>query len=270
MFCRYCGREVPEGQSCSCPGAQAAQQARQAQQQPQQPQQPYQQPKQQAAPAGSDVGKVIGDAFKSIPDAVKGLLNDPMGGHVKLPTALVFLGGGLVLYMLSCVMILGGLLGSFKDALKYIGVSVTGTSIWLGFLVWLISTLVPFLIVLLMQVLKKEQVNWQKALITGASVNVCPAIIAFVAGIFTLISATIGGIFIALAVVTAAVLNAKLLFAGMKKKDDLVTILVVSLVLAVVLLLSYLVIYKVLEGVLVSAVGGLFGGLGDSLSGLFK
>ena len=100
--------------------------------------------------------------------------------------------------------------------------------------------------------------------------NVCPAIIAFVAGIFTLISATIGGIFIALAVVTAAVLNAKLLFAGMKKKDNLVTILVVSLVLAVVLLLSYLVIYKVLESVLVSAMGGLIGGLGNSLSGLFS
>lgn len=269
MFCRYCGREVPEGQSCSCPGAQAAQQARQAQQQPQQPQQPYQQPKQQAAPAGSDVGKAVGDAFKSTPNAAKGLLNDPMGVHVNLPTALVFLGGGLVLYMLSCVMILGGLLGPAKDALKYIGVSVTGTSIWLGFLVWLISTLVPFLIVLLMQVVKKEQVNWQKALITGASVNVCPAIIAFVAGIFALISATIGGIFIALAVVTAAVLNAKLLFAGMKKKDNLVTILVVSLVLAVVLLLSYLVIYKVLESMLVSAMGGLIGGLGNSLSGLF-
>ena len=270
MFCRYCGREVPEGQSCSCTGAQAAQQARQAQQQPQQPQQPYQQPKQQPAPAGSDVGKAVGDAFKSTPNAAKGLLNDPMGIHVKLPTALVFLGGGLALYMLSCVMILGGLLGPAKDALKYIGVNVTGTSIWMGFLVWLISTLVPFLIVLLMQVLKKEPVNWQKALITGASVNVCPAIIAFVAGIFTLISATIGGIFIALAVVTAAVLNAKLLFAGMKKKDNLVTILVVSLVLAVVLLLSYLVIYKVLESVLVSAMGSLIGGLGNSLNGLFK
>lgn len=267
MFCRYCGREVPEGQSCSCPGAQAA---RQAQQQYQQPQQPYQQPQQQAAPAGSDVGKVVGDAFKSTPNAAKGLLNDPMGVHVNLPTALVFLGSGLVLYVLSCLMILGGLLGPAKDALKYIGVSVTGTSIWLGFLVWLISTLVPFLIVLLMQVVKKEQVNWQKALITGASVNVCPAIIAFVAGIFALISATIGGIFIALAVVTAAVLNAKLLFAGMKKKDNLVTILVVSLVLAVVLLLSYLVIYKVLESMLVSAMGGLIGGLGNSLSGLFS
>lgn len=267
MFCRYCGREVPEGQSCSCPGAQAAQQARQAQQQPQQP---YQQPQQQAAPAGSDVGKAVGDAFKGAPNAAKGLLNDPMGVHVKMPTALVFLGGGLVLYVLSCLMILGGMLGPAKDALKYIGVNVTGTSIWMGFLVWLISTLVPFLIVLLTQVLKKEQVNWQKALITGASVNVCPAIIAFVAGIFTLISATIGGIFIALAVVTAAVLNAKLLFAGMKKKDNLVTILVVSLVLAVVLLLSYLVIYKVLESVLVSAMGGLIGGLGNSLSGLFS
>lgn len=267
MFCRYCGREVPEGQSCSCPGAQAAQQARQAQQQPQQP---YQQPQQQAAPAGSDVGKAVGDAFKGAPNAAKGLLNDPMGVHVKMPTALVFLGGGLVLYVLSCLMILGGMLGPAKDALKYIGVNVTGTSIWMGFLVWLISTLVPFLIVLLTQVLKKEQVNWQKALITASSVNVCPAIIAFVAGIFTLISATIGGIFIALAVVTAAVLNAKLLFAGMKKKDNLVTILVVSLVLAVVLLLSYLVIYKVLESVLVSAMGGLIGGLGNSLSGLFS
>lgn len=265
MFCRYCGREVPEGQSCSCPGAQAAQQA---QQQYQQPQQPYQQPQQQAAPAGSDVGKVVGDAFKSTPNAAKGLLNDPMGVHVNLPTALVFLGSGLVLYVLSCLMILGGLLGPAKDALKYIGVSVTGTSIWLGFLVWLISTLVPFLIVLLTQVLKKEQVNWQKALITASSVNVCPAVIAFVGGLFALISATIGGIFVALAVVTAAVLNAKLLFAGMKKKDNLVTILVVSLVLAVVLLLSYLVIYKVLESMLVSAMGGLIGGLTSGLSGL--
>ena len=267
MFCRYCGREVPEGQSCSCPGAQAAQQA---QQQYQQPQQPYQQPQQQAAPAGSDVGKAVGDAFKSTPNATKGLLNDPMGVHVNLPTALIFLGGGLVLYVLSCLMILGGLLGPAKDALKYIGVSVTGTSIWLGFLVWLISTLVPFLIVLLTQVLKKEQVNWQKALITASSVNVCPAVIAFVGGLFALISATIGGIFVALAVVTAAVLNAKLLFAGMKKKDNLVTILVVSLVLAVVLLLSYLVIYKVLESMLVSAMGGLIGGLGNSLNGLFS
>lgn len=257
MFCRYCGREVPEGQSCSCPGAQAAQQA----------QQQYQQPQQQAASAGSDVGKVVGDAFKSTPNAAKGLLNDPMGVHVNLPTALVFLGSGLVLYVLSCVMILGGLLGPAKEALSYIGVNVTGTSFWLGFLVWLISTLVPFLIVLLTQVLKKEQVNCQKALITASSVNVCPAVIAFVGGLFALISATIGGIFVALAVVTAAVLNAKLLFAGMKK-DNLVTILVVSLVLAVVLLLSYLVIYKVLESMLVSAMGGLFGGLTSGLSGL--
>ena len=211
MFCRYCGREVPEGQSCSCPGAQAAQQARQAQQQPQQP---YQQPQQQAAPAGSDVGKAVGDAFKGAPNAAKGLLNDPMGVHVKMPTALVFLGGGLVLYVLSCLMILGGMLGPAKDALKYIGVNVTGTSIWMGFLVWLISTLVPFLIVLLMQVLKKEQVNWQKALITGASVNVCPAIIAFAAGIFTLVFANIGGNFIALAVVTAAVLQGQPLLSA--------------------------------------------------------
>ena len=267
MFCRYCGREVPEGQSCSCPGAQAAQQA---QQQYQQPQQPYQQPQQQAAPAGSDVGKVVGDAFKSTPNAAKGLLNDPMGVHVNLPTALVFLGSGLVLYVLSCVMVLAGLLGPAKEALSYIGVSITGTSVWLGFLVWLISTLVPFLIVLLTQVLKKEQVNWQKALITVSNQIDGPAVNAFEGGVFALISATIGGIFVALAVVTAAVLNAKLLFAGMKKKDNLVTILVVSLVLAVVLLLSYLVIYKVLESMLVSAMGGLIGGLGNSLNGLFS
>ena len=105
MFCRYCGREVPEGQSCSCPGAQAAQQAQQQYQQPQQPYQPYQQPR-QAAPAGSDVGKAVGDAFKSTPNAAKGLLNDPMGVHVNLPTALVFLGGGLVLYVtIPCVII---------------------------------------------------------------------------------------------------------------------------------------------------------------------
>ena len=87
MFCRYCGREVPEGQSCSCPGAQAAQQAQQQYQQPQQPyQQPYQQPR-QAAPAASPVGKALGAAFKITPNAAKGLRNDPMAVPLHLPTA---------------------------------------------------------------------------------------------------------------------------------------------------------------------------------------
>lgn len=262
MFCRYCGKEVPEGQSCSCPGAQAAQRPQQPYQQPQQPyQQPYQQPR-QAAPAGSDVGKVVGDAFKSAPNAAKSLLTDPTGSGVGLPVALVFLGAALVVYVLGCLMLVSGILGPAKELMKMAGISFTGSTIWLGFLIWLFSALVPFLIVLLLQVIKKEPANWQQALSTAGCVMVAPAVAFFLGCLLTLISTQIGAIFILMAVVIAATLNGKMILKAMKTPDSMAALVITSVILSLIITLSGFVVYKVVEGAIVSLAGGALGGLG--------
>ena len=99
MFCKYCGKEVPDGYLCNCPESQAARENATVA---------------TAAPASN----VIGNAINDLPNTAKTLLVNAEGPGANIVTAAIFALGTLILNMLSWVLITAGLI-----ALAFMGFS---------------------------------------------------------------------------------------------------------------------------------------------------
>ena len=285
MFCKYCGKQVPDGQVCSCQANAAPAYQQPPVQQPvyqqppvqqpvyQQPpvQQPvYQQPPMQqpvyqqpayqqpapARPAGPDIGKVIGGAFKGIPAAGKSLLGNTFGAGIDLPSAVIFAVASLLLHIFGWMCVVGGLIGSLKDAvgtmvglggasalaemnqmLKIIFKGVYGTAMWAGCLSYLIPLIIGFAIPCIGQLIRKEKVDLVHNGICAATAAVVPAALFFVGGLLSLLAFGLGAVVMFVAAMAGIVVAYKLIAKQMKNTTSLVNGLIIAAILTVIVAL---------------------------------
>lgn len=254
MFCKYCGKEVPDGQTCTCGGAAAAASAAQQSQQTQQPQNNVS----GAAPAaGSDIGKKIADAFKSIPGAAKTLLHDFTGKGIGLPAAIIFACVSLLAYILGCICMSKAAFGGANNVISaLVGKSMTGSMVWAGILFWLISLALPFLIVVVFQAIRKEKLDWAGAFVCASSVTAVPSLLFFVSTLIMFILPTVAMALVFIAYSTGAAMNAKLMFKRMGKTNSVVAVLIIGVVLGIALVLRTALIGRTMVSVAAGLIGG--------------
>lgn len=262
MFCKYCGKEIPEGQTCECRTAPAA---------PVEVQPVAEAPVETAAApaaasvaapaapaAGNDIGKIIGDAFKGMPAAAKTLLGNTYGAGIDMPSAVVFAVGGLVLHILAWLCVVGGLMGMLKDAImtmagglggvevmttvnQYIDImfkGINGMAVWAGCLSYAVPLIIAVAIPSVGQLIRKEKVDLVHNFICGASVGVLPAVIFLVGGLLSLMSFGLGAVLMVVAVMYGIVISYKLLAKQMKNTTSAVGGLIITVALTVIIALA--------------------------------
>ena len=270
MFCKYCGNQVPDGYVCNCPDAQAARAAAAA---PVATAAPAAAP---AAPAaGNDIGKVVGDAFKSTPNAFKSLLHNGEGVGINLATTVVLAVAGLVLNILAWVLMVAGIQGGIKDAagiawtyIKPMFKGMTGYGILGGLWTCIVPIALSMAIVIVGQLLRKEQVNIVSAFTTGTCVNVAPSVIFLVGALFTTFLPAVGIILILVGIIFALAADYKLLNKIIANTNGLVGGLIAAAVVAVVLGLVAWIVYGVIAGYVEDLGSKIGAGLGDILGGM--
>jgi len=257
MFCKYCGNQVPDGYVCNCPDAAAARAAAAA---PVATAAPQAAPAPAAAPAaGNDIGKVIGNAFQSTPAAIKTLLTNTEGAGVGLPATVVLAIGGLLLNILAWVLMVAGIMGGLKDSM-----GIAGDAVWkmvekvfkgiygYGILGGLWTCIIPIAlsmaIIIIGQLIRKEQVNIVSAFTTGTCVNVVPSAIFLVGALITLVIPVIGIILILVGIVAGLAADYKLLNKTIANTNGLVGGLIAAAVVAVVAGLMAWIVYGVIAG----------------------
>lgn len=252
MFCKYCGKQIPDGATCDCPGSvQAAQRvapqpvyqepvaSQPAYQEPVAPQyaepqydpntnyNPAYDPDDQddtdlpAAPAGPNFGQILGDAFKEMPVTLTKLMGNTMGAGVDLVSAAIFAVGTLLLNIISWVLMLG------VDGM-------VGVSIATGILCYLVPNILAMLIPTCGQLIRKEKVDLVQNFVTVACANVLPSVLLLLAALFFLFLPIVGLLFAMAAIMLGIVIDFKLLAKQMKNTGTVVGSLVTALVLALI------------------------------------
>lgn len=276
MFCKYCGNQVPDGYVCNCAEAQAARAAAAA---------PVATAAPQAAPAaGNDIGKVVGSAFKSTPNAIKSLLNNTEGAGIGLPVTVVLAVGGLLLNILAWVCMVGGIMGGLKDSIgaaiwtyvEKVFEGIYGFGILGGLWTCIIPIALSMAIIVVGQLIRKEKVNIVSAFATGTCVNVVPSAIFLVGALITLIIPVIGIILILVGIVAGLAADYKLMGKIIPNTNGVVGGLIAAAVVAVVAGLMAWIVSGVITGYvegplaenMASVMGGAMGDIGDLLGGL--
>ena len=247
MFCKYCGTEVPEGYVCNCPEAAAARAAAAAPVATAAPTAaPY------AAPAASSP---IGDAFTALPNSLKSLLGNTEGPGTNVITGAIYAVGGLVLNILAWVLIVAGLLGTLEheagsmwDYMKDTFEGVYGYAVLGGLWTCLIPVALSMLIIIIGQVVRKENVNIVPAFTTAACVNVAPSVVFLVGALFSTFLGVVGAFLILAAIIVYLAANYKLINKFVANTNGLVGGLVAAAILAVVVILMVLIVFGVIEG----------------------
>lgn len=270
MFCKYCGNQVPDGYVCNCAEAQAARAAAAA---------PVATAAPQAAPAaGNDIGKVVGSAFKSTPNAIKSLLNNTEGAGIGLPVTIVLAVGGLILNILAWVLMTAGIQGSIKSAagiawtyIKPMFEGMTGYGILGGLWTCIIPIALSMAIIVVGQLIRKEKVNIVSAFATGTCVNVLPSAIFLIGALFTTFLPVVGILLILVGIVTGLAADYKLMGKIIPNTNGVVGALIAAAVVAVVAALVAWIVSGVISGYLeslTSKIGSSIGDIGDLLGGL--
>ncbi len=276
MFCKYCGNQIPDGEVCTCAEAAAAREAAAAPVTP--AAQPTASPVATAVPAaGSDAGKVIGDAFKSMPDAARTLLKDNQGTGIALPAAIILGIGGLLLNILAWICMAGGIMGSLKGSLgtmvwPYVSKvfsGIYGYAILGGLWTCIIPIALSTCILLVGQLIRKEKLDILPALTTGICVNTLPAVIFLVGALITLLIPAVGYIVILVGIVAALAANYKLLGKLVPDTNGVIGTLIASAIVAVIAALMAWIIYGVLTGYIENSLIKNFATiLGENISGI--
>lgn len=270
MFCKYCGNQVPDGQVCNCADAVAARNAAAAPVATAAPEAaPVAAP---AAPAGGvDLGKIIGDAFKGTPAALKTLLGNTEGPGINTPVTVVLAVGSLILNMLAWVLMAAGVIGALKDAMglvwnyvKAMFEGIYGFAFLGGLWTCIVPIALSMIIIIVGQLLRKEKVDLLSAFTTGTCVNIAPAAILLVGGLFCTFLPLIGVILILIAIVYSLAANYKLAEKLVGNTNTALGGLIASAVVAVVAALMAMIVWGVLSGY----VEDLFSSVGEGLGGM--
>lgn len=247
MFCKYCGTEVPDGYVCNCPDAQAARAAAAA-------------PVATAAPAAAPyaapaASSPIGDAFKALPNSLKSLLANTEGPGTNVITGAIYAVGGLILNILAWVLIVAGLLGSLKSAvgpmwdyMKEMFDGIYGYALLGGLWTCVIPVALSMLIIIIGQLVRKENVNIVPAFTTAACVNVAPSVVFLVGALFTTFLGVVGIILILVGIIMAMAANYKLIGKFVANTNGMIGGLITAAIIAAVIGIMYLVITGVLTG----------------------
>lgn len=281
MFCKYCGNQVPDGYVCNCAEAAAARAAASA---PVATAAPQAAP--QAAPAapaaGNDIGKVVGAAFKSTPNALKALLGNTEGAGFSLPVTVVLAVGSLLLNILAWVFMVGGIMGALKNSM-----GVAGAAVWsmvekvfkgiysYGILGGLWTCIIPIAlsmaIIIVGQLIRKEKVNIVSAFTTGTCVNLAPAVIFLIGALLFGLIPLIGIILILIGIVAGLAADYKLLNKVIANTNGVVGGLIAAAVVTVIFGLMAWIVSGVITGYvegplaknIATIMGGAIGDIGD-------
>ena len=262
MFCRYCGREIPEGQTCSCQAQASANQ------------EPVSTPVATAAPAaGSDVGKVIGDAFKSMPAASKQLLNG--GAGIGLPATIIFACACLLAYILGWVLMITGMRDDIKEVMRGSDELVNeaykgfyGNAIWVGILSFVIPTCISMVMAIVGFSVKKQPIDWAKAFSSTIAVSVLPAALFLLGGLMFLMSTKLGVILILAAIMSGTVAYYKL-YTKIVANKSLVSDLIIAVILTLTIVLVGWIIVSALGKYILIIVLSILYSMFNSLLGAF-
>ncbi len=251
MFCKYCGTQVPDGEVCNCADAVAARQAAAA---PVAVAEPA--PAAPASAAGNDIGKIIGDAFKAMPATLKSLLHNTAGDGIGLPSTVILAVGGLLLNILAWVCLVGGIMGSLKDAVggmvwtyvEKVFSGIYGFGILGGLWTCLIPIALSMVIVIVGQLIRKEKIDIVAAFTAGTCVNAAPAALFLVGALISLLIPVIGILVILVGIVFAMAGNYKLVGKLTGGTKGLVGGLIAAAVVAVIVGLMAWIVYGVIAG----------------------
>ncbi len=278
MFCKYCGNQVPDGEVCSCAESTAARAAAAA---PVATAEPTPAAAPAAPAAGNDIGKITGDAFKSIPGAIRTLLNNTEGSGMALPTTVVLAVGGLLLNILAWVCMVGGILGGLEDAvggMAWAYISKVFKGIYgFGILGALWTCIIPIAlsmaIILVGQLIRKEKIDIIPAFTTGTCVNILPSVIFLVGALISMLIPVIGILLILVGIVAGLAADYKLLSKIVPNTNGVIGGLIAAAVVAVVFGLMAWIVSGVLTGYvegplaenIATILGGSIGDIGDLL-----
>lgn len=270
MFCKFCGTQIPDGETCSCPEAVAEREAAASSV-----------ATAEAAPAaGNDIGKTIGDAVKSAPAALKTLLGNSEGAGVTLPVAGVLTVGNLLLNILAWVSIVGCLMNALKDSL-----GVAAATMWdavskvfegiygYGVLGGLWTCLFPIAfamaIIVIGQLIRKEKVNIAPAFVTAACVKLAPSVIFFAGALICLVIPAVGALLMLVGIIAGLAADYKLLTKVVPNTNGFVGGLIAAAAVAVILGIMAWVVSGVIsgyvEGPLAENLAALMGGSVEDL-----
>ncbi len=259
MFCKYCGKQIPDGEVCFCEKA-VAQRAETTQNNAAGGA-PAAAP---AAPAASvDVGAILGKILGSF----KALFKNANYIGSDLTTPVTFAVTGLLLHILSWLCLKGMLLGDLPIKLE----GLTGTLVWCGCLSYLVPLACFILIPVIGSLVHKEAVNLRKAFACAAAVSVVPSAMFLLGGLVGLVISEVGTIIIVAAIVAG--INACTKLAGkLVCGNSALSVALVALVVAAMVGLTAYVeisvikefITKLLSSLMDSVMGGLSG-----LGGIF-
>lgn len=260
MFCKFCGKQIAEGEVCFCDQAVAQRTAA--------AQAPVATAAPAAVPAASiDVAAILGKVLGSF----KALFKNTNYIGSDLTTPIAFSVFGLVMHILSwlCLksMLLGDLLGDLPIKIKGIG----GTFAWCGCLSFLVPLAFYFLVPVAANLVHKEAVNVRRAFACAAAASVVPSALFLVAGVVGLVIAKVG-YFLILAAALAGIINFTKLTGKLVRGNSAISAFLVALVVAAMVGLTAYIEYSVLKDFIATAISnllsGLLGGLGG-LGGLF-
>ncbi len=260
MFCEFCGKEIPEGEVCGCEAAAAQRMKDAAAQNPAPAANPEKTadpaPAPEGTPAANDFGQKLLAAFKGIPSAFLSLLKDPEGTGIGVARGAIFACAGWLFHILAWLCVTGSIAGSFPYPLK----GIYGTAVWCGCLSYWLPYLMRMAILLLGQLIRKEKVNVLSGLVTASSLEVFPAILFLLAGLFCFFSFELGLFIIMVAAMLGTIGNYRLIAKNMKNEKTLGATALAALILAVVIMVVVFVENRAIAGYFVdlaqSAMGG--------------
>ncbi len=229
MFCKYCGKQIPDGQVCSC-------QAQQAPQQPQYQQAPPQQPQYQQAPPQYQQAPSQGVSID-----MSGVMNDVKAWLKNITTNLswltvgIFGGASYLLYSIFYLCMLGSISASVGIAFLYSLLTIVISG------VFSIGTLT------LKDLIAKRNIDIQAHISRFFGISVLNGAILLVGGLGALISMHIGLFFIFAAVLVRIRDYVSILNGFFKEKNELVATLIVVGVIAFILTISNVILMAAID-----------------------
>lgn len=213
MFCKYCGKEVPDGQVCSCQTQQAAQ-----------PQ--YQ----QAAPTTINVNIDFGAIVKDF----KGWVKNYTSCFSWLTTG-VF---GVASYLLYSVFFMC-LLGSLDQKV--------GIAFWFGLLALIVGFVATVGLLSIRDLVAKQNINIQAHISRFFGVSLLNAGILLVGGLASLISLYLGAFFVFAAITVRVRDYFNILSSFFKEKRNVLATLIIVGVIALILTIGTLITFACME-----------------------
>lgn len=284
MFCKYCGKSIPDGGTCDCAGAQAARSAQTGAAQTAAPQDSASQ-----KPA-SDIGKQVADAFKSIPDAFKSLIKDVTGTSLKLPAAIILSAAALLFYLLGGLCMNSALWKGMQGIVLQIAMltnpgmggfgvpnevtagfsqlsgMLSGTAVGMGCLFFLLSMVYAMAIVMVFRAIRKEKVDFVAAFGTAAAITLIPSALFLVGSLLGMALPTLGILLASVASLVHTLLYAQLLWRNVRSHRSAVNVLITAVILVIFSALIGWILSSVMQGAINSLARN---AMGAGMNGFF-